>query len=206
MLQIRYNFYGDIMYSIDKKTTSLIEINKSKFYGILIPINSIEEVNKIINLTKSEYKDATHYCYAYILDNTKRFNDDGEPGGTAGMPILNVLETNNLNHVLAIVVRYFGGIKLGAGGLVRAYTNSITTTLNNSSILELIKGYRLKINFEYNNSKQIDYILKSYNIVDKTYDNNIGYIIEIPYDDDIKDMLKNYIISYEIIDNIYIKK
>lgn len=206
MLQIRYNFYGDIMYSIDKKTTSLIEINKSKFYGILIPINSIEEVNKIINLTKSEYKDATHYCYAYILDNTKRFNDDGEPGGTAGMPILNVLETNNLNHVLAIVVRYFGGIKLGAGGLVRAYTNSITTTLNNSSIIELIKGYRLKIIFEYNNSKQIDYILKSYNIVDKTYDKNIEYIIEIPYDDDIKDMLNNYIISYEIIDNIYIKK
>ena len=116
------------MYSIKEKEVTLTEINKSKFYGIIIPINNIEEIPNILNNIKNEYKDATHYCYAYILDNIKRFNDDGEPGGTAGMPILNVLENNNLNHLLAVVVRYFGGIKLGAGGLVRAYTNSITNT------------------------------------------------------------------------------
>ena len=87
-----------------------------------MPVDNIEDINNILNNIKNEYKDATHYCYAYIIDNTKRFNDDGEPGGTAGMPILNVIEQNNLNHVLIVVVRYFGGIKLGAGGLVRAYS------------------------------------------------------------------------------------
>ena len=193
------------MYSIDKKATSLLEINKSKFYGFLVPINSIEEINQIIENIKNEYKDATHYCYAYILDNTKRFNDDGEPGGTAGMPILNVLESNNLDHVLAIVVRYFGGIKLGAGGLVRAYTNSITETLDKSSIIRMIKGNKIEIEFDYNNSKQIDYILNQYNITDKKYSTNVTYIIELPENNDIKEKLNNLIINYNVLDSIYIK-
>lgn len=194
------------MYSIDKKTTSLYEINKSKFYGFLIPINSIEEVDIILNDIKNEYKDATHYCYAYILDNTKRFNDDGEPGGTAGMPILNVLENNELNHVLAISVRYFGGIKLGAGGLVRAYTNSITTTLDNCTIIKLTKGLLISIEFDYNNIKQVDYLLKDYNIISKEYNNNITYKIEIPNNIDIKSILDKYIVNYTVLNEIYIKE
>ena len=193
------------MYSIKEKTISLLEINKSKFYCILTPLNSIDEVNNILDDIKNEYKDATHYCYAYIYETTKRFNDDGEPGGTAGMPILNVLGNNNLDHILAIVVRYFGGIKLGAGGLVRAYTNSVTESLNKSSIIKLIKGYKVEIEFDYNNSKQIDYILKQYNIINKKYDTNITYIIEVPDNDDIKDKLNNLIINYNILDSIYIK-
>ena len=86
---------------------------------------------------KNKYKDATLHCYAYIIDNIKRFSDDNEPGGTAGMPILNVLENNDLNHILCIVVRYFGGIKLGANGLVRAYSGSCNEAIDCSSVVEL---------------------------------------------------------------------
>lgn len=194
------------MYSIKEKEVTLTEINKSKFYGIIIPINNTEEIPNILNNIKNEYKDATHYCYAYILDNIKRFNDDGEPGGTAGMPILNVLENNNLNHLLAVVVRYFGGIKLGAGGLVRAYTNSITNTLDKCKIIELIEGQLIKIEFSYDNIKQIDYLLKDYEIIEKEYNNNIMYKINIPINSNIKQLLTKYINTYEIIRNIYIEK
>ena len=88
-----------MMNSIEKKIITLTEINKSKFYSLLFPLNNISEVDKILVNIKNEYKNATHYCYAYIFEQTKRFNDDGEPNGTAGMPILNVLENNNLDHV-----------------------------------------------------------------------------------------------------------
>lgn len=194
------------MKSIEKNETNLYEINKSKFYGLLFNINSLNEIDNIINSIKSEYKDATHYCYAYIYDNVKRFNDDGEPSGTAGMPILNVLENNDLNHILCIVVRYFGGIKLGAGGLVRAYTNSVSLVLNKASIVELIEGLEIKIEFSYENIKQIDYLLKDYLIINKEYSDNIIYTIHIPKNINIKELLDKYILSYKEICSIYIKQ
>ena len=128
------------MKSISSKACTTIEIQKSKFICILFPLSSIEEVKVNLAEIKEEYKGATHYCYAYIYNQIKRFSDDGEPGGTAGMPILKVLENQELNHVLAIVVRYFGGIKLGAGGLVRAYTNSVVESLNQAEKINLISG------------------------------------------------------------------
>lgn len=104
---------------------SYLEIKKSKFYGYLFEVKSQEEVLSIFDNLKKEHKKATHICYAYkIVDGQElvKFNDDGEPGGTAGRPILNVIEKKNLKNVVIFVVRYFGGIKLGAGGLVRAYS------------------------------------------------------------------------------------
>ena len=104
---------------------NLIEIKKSKFFGYLFDVNSLEEVTKILEKLKKEHKKATHICYAYKIKNGQeivKFNDDGEPSGTAGRPILNVIEKKNLQNIMVCVVRYFGGIKLGAGGLVRAYT------------------------------------------------------------------------------------
>ena len=123
-----------------------------------------------LNSAKEEYKDATHYCYSYIINNTERFNDDGEPGGTAGMPILNVLKQNELNYVLCIVIRYFGGIKLGAGGLVRAYTKSASECLNVSTLKELKIGFSIKISFDYGKVKLIDYTLNNIDIKDKTFE------------------------------------
>ena len=193
------------MKSINKNEINLYEINKSKFYAFLFYIDNTDEINSIIDNIKHEYKDATHYCYAYICDNVKRFNDDGEPSGTAGMPILNVLENHGLNHVLALVVRYFGGIKLGAGGLVRAYTNSVCEVLDKVDIVDLIEGIKVEIEFSYENVKQVDYLLKDYKIVNKEYSDNIVYTIDIDKNINIKDILDKYIISYKEICSIYIK-
>ena len=178
-------------------------INKSKFIANLISVDNIDEVNKYLDTIKNKYKDATHHCYGYIIDNIKRFNDDNEPSGTAGMPILDCLEKNNLNHVLCIVTRYFGGIKLGAGGLVRAYSNSVSNAINNTNKLELINGYEIKITFDYTNEKDINKLLDNYNIIDKIYDENITYIVQV--DNNIIDKIKN-IVNLEIIKEIVIKK
>ena len=157
-------------------------INKSRFITFLYKVNTIDEINKYLDEIKKEYKDATHYCYSYIIDNTKRFNDDGEPNGTAGMPILNVLENNNLNNILCIVVRYFGGIKLGAGGLLRAYTKSVTNALSKANIKEIKEGYKIEIVFNYEDIKVIDILLKNELILNKEFNDLITYEIIINKD------------------------
>lgn len=155
-------------------------IQKSKFISMLYQVNNEEEVINILNRLKLEYKDATHICYAYIINNIKRFQDDGEPSGTAGMPILNVLENQKLNLILAVVIRYFGGIKLGAGGLVRAYTTSVVEALENQDLGEIVSGYKVTITFKYNNSKLVDNTLKNYQIINKEFNSEITYIVNIP--------------------------
>lgn len=172
-------------------------VQKSKFISMLYQVNSEEEVIKILNKLKLEYKDATHICYAYIINNIKRFQDDGEPSGTAGMPILNVLENQKLNLILAVVIRYFGGIKLGAGGLVRAYTTSVVEALENQDLGEIVSGYKVTITFQYNNSKLIDNTLKNYAIINKEFDSEITYIVNIPKTEYIKieNIIKNNVHS-----------
>ena len=182
-----------------------IVINKSKFICELLYINNQDEIDSKLKDIKHKYKGATHYCYAYIYDNNKRFNDDGEPGGTAGMPILNVLENNNLNHVLCVVIRYFGGIKLGAGGLVRTYTKSVTSCLENTKIIDKKECQLIKITFSYDKVKIIDKIINK-NILLKEFENSITYTIAISKDE-VKNTLKileNYIINLEILDDNYI--
>lgn len=161
-------------------------VQKSKFISMLYQVNNEEEVINILNRLKLEYKDATHICYAYIINNIKRFQDDGEPSGTAGMPILNVLENQKLNLILAVVIRYFGGIKLGAGGLVRAYTTSVVEALENQDLGEIVSGYKVTITFKYNNSKLIDNTLKNYQIINKEFNSEITYIVNIPKTEYIK--------------------
>ena len=132
----------------------------------------------------------------YIFDQMKRFSDDGEPGGTAGMPILKVLENHSFNHVLAVVVRYFGGIKLGAGGLVRAYTNSVVDAIEKCEKINLIVGIKLKISFSYNQEKNIQNILSPYPILEKDYQEEISYTLFLPQN--YLENLKNY--SYQILE------
>ena len=99
-----------------------IIIKKSKFITKIYEINDVNNIKSIIDELQKEYKKATHICYAYIINGQEKAVDDGEPSKTAGWPILNVLQKRNLNEILVVVIRYFGGVKLGAGGLVRAYT------------------------------------------------------------------------------------
>lgn len=171
-----------------------IIINKSRFICISYIINSISDVDVFLNETKEKYEGATHYCYAYIIDSYKKCSDDKEPSGTAGLPILNVLEKNELNNILVIVVRYFGGIKLGAGGLVRAYTNSVVECLKDN-IKDIKKGIKLEIKFGYDKVKIIDNIFKD-KIIDKYFDEYIMYIIKISYDE--YELIKNKLINLNV--------
>ena len=167
------------MYIIDKNIKKELIIKNSRFITILLKITDKNEINELITNLKDEYPKATHYCYAYIIDNYKKASDDGEPGGTAGMPILNILEKNDLTNVLAVVVRYFGGIKLGAGGLVRAYSKSVRDTLEEIKLIELEKGTKIKLEISYEEQKNIDYILKNSTITNKDFTNKIIYEVLI---------------------------
>lgn len=180
-------------------------INKSKFIGLSFPVHSEIEVKQILKEIKTNYKGATHYCYAYIIDNIKRFSDNGEPSGTAGIPILNTLETNNLNHILIVVVRYFGGIKLGSGGLLRAYSNTSSMLLDNN-IIELKKGFNIMITFTYPNESKIVNIIKNYQIKVKEYNEYISYEILVPQEDteSLLGELKNLIINFEKKEELFI--
>ncbi len=167
------------MYTIKNNVRKEIEIKKSRFITVLYQLNKVEEVIPLLLQIKEEYKDATHYCYAYIINENKKSSDDNEPSGTAGMPILQVLEKNNLNYVLCIVIRYFGGIKLGAGGLVRAYTKSATEALKETEKIKLVPGYEIEIKIPYHEQKRLDYILKEYKFT-KNFNNKVTYKILIP--------------------------
>ncbi|MBE6152956.1 MAG: YigZ family protein [Firmicutes bacterium] len=169
-------------FEINNNVVNEYIINKSRFICLLYKIYNVDDINNIINDVKKEYKGATHYCYSYIVDNKEKCSDDGEPGGTAGLPILNVLKKNNLTNILCIVVRYFGGIKLGAGGLVRAYSTSVTEALKLVCINEYVKFETIEVITNYENIKDLEYLLKDYEILDKTFSENIHFIVKIPVD------------------------
>ena len=183
------------MKSIINKETYEITIKNSKFIGVIIPIESLDDVKDNINTIKEEYKNATHYCYAFTLINNKGFSDDGEPNKTAGIPILKIIESNGLVNVLVVVIRYFGGIKLGPGGLIRAYSNTCKEVINKSTLVELIKGIEASITFSYSKEKEVNYLLKNTIIKNKLYEENCTYIIETTIDilDSISNIVKvNY--------------
>lgn len=119
------------MNTIKETIENTLIIKNSRFITIIYNINDINDIDKYLKLVKDKYKDATHYCYAYILPNNIKCSDK---------PILDVLTKHNLCFVLAIVVRYFGGIKLGAGGLIRAYFKCISNCLNNTKLTKLIQS------------------------------------------------------------------
>ena len=192
------------MYTIDKDYKYELIIKNSRFITILYKINRESNIDKILNSIKKEYPDATHYCYAYITSNIKKSSDDGEPSGTAGIPILKVLENNNLTNVLAIVVRYFGGIKLGANGLIRAYTKGVANAIKEVNLKKLIDGFNIDITFNYDNIKNIDYILKDIKINNKTFDNLVIYNIDIAKED--LNIIDNNKLTYRIIKEIQLEK
>lgn len=181
------------MFIIDKNVSKEIEIKKSRFICMLFYVESIDDINNVFKNIKCNYKDATHYCYAYILDNQRKFSDDNEPSGTAGLPMLNVLEKNNLTNILAIVIRYFGGIKLGAGGLVRAYSKSVSQALKETMVIPFIEYEVLTLETSYDNQKIIDKYTKDFNVISKCFNDNIKYIVKIP-----KDKVKKFKESLDI--------
>lgn len=182
------------MKTIIKDLENEIIIKKSKFIGIIKKINNLEEIQIILDNLEAKYQDASHICYAYILDNKKKYSDDKEPLGTAGLPILNILEKNNLNYCLAIVIRYFGGIKLGSSNLLRAYQNTIIELLNDN-IKEITLSSKIRIITNYENINNLKYLLGNSQITKEEYQDNI--IIEAIVDNNILSKLHKY--QYEII-------
>lgn len=161
-------------------------INRSEFITSLYPVSSIEEVQEILQNVRKTYYDATHNCYAYILGlegDQKKASDDGEPSGTSGMPILGALEKNDLTNVLCIVTRYFGGIKLGAGGLVRAYSSSAALGVNSATLLTLTKVLKIEITTSYQQVNVIMKTLANEKLYDKKFLEEIYLYYEVKYED-----------------------
>ena len=190
------------MKTISEKITNELIIKNSKFITIIYPITSIENIQGLIDETKLVYPKATHYCYAYIINDIKRSSDDKEPSGTAGTPMLNVLTKENYTNILVITVRYFGGIKLGAGGLVRAYSKSVKEALNIATTIDLELGYRVQITASYSKQKELDYLLKNALIIKKEYQEKIEY--EVLISKDSIQALNNY--DHKILKEEYISK
>ena len=154
--------------TIEKEAEGLFTDKKSKFIANMYYIEGEEEAESRINAIKKKYYDARHHCYAYrVIQNGQiiaRQSDDGEPSGTAGAPMLNILEKQELANVLVIVTRYFGGILLGTGGLVRAYSEATNSAIQNSSIVEKDEGYELEIILNYEDTKDFEYFCMQNNI------------------------------------------
>lgn len=171
------------------KESNMVETveKKSKFIANIFHIENKEEAEKIISNTKKEYYDARHNCFAYSFYDEKsmqiysKSSDDGEPSGTAGVPILSVINGNNLVNVLIVVTRYFGGILLGTGGLVRAYKEATEKVVLNSKMYKMVEGYEVKIVIDYNNWDKFNYYCKNngINIIKTKYYEKIECIFEI---------------------------
>lgn len=148
------------MFTIVKDFRQEIVIEKSRFICTLKKVNSEAEAQEFIKAIKKEFWDATHNCSAYIVDEmAQRSSDDGEPSGTAGLPMLEVLRKNKLTNTAAVVTRYFGGIKLGAGGLVRAYTNSVAEAVRATGIAQKVLVSRFSFRYDLNDVGKILNIL-----------------------------------------------
>lgn len=138
----------------------------SKFLGYAYPVKNEEEVKKILDDLRQKYSDATHHCYAYRLGfegENYRSNDDGEPSGTAGLPIYNQLLSRDLTYCLVVSIRYFGGVKLGVSGLIKAYKESTECTLNEAEIEIIEKTKKLSINFPYTSQNTVMRNIEKFN-------------------------------------------
>ena len=182
------------MKTIAKSVQSEINVKKSQFICHLFPTKNKKESKEIILKVNEQYNDATHNCTAYIVSDGEGFDDDGEPGGTAGKPMINVLRKNELHNVTAVVTRYFGGIKLGAGGLVRAYSKSVLEAINEAEILEVELYDVYTLVFEFSDIKLADGEVRNNNleVVNKEYSDKVSYDVVSKDFRDIEKIFEKY--------------
>ena len=165
------------MNSIKDTVVNEIVIEKSRFITYLFHVEDAIKAKEIITDLNKKYADATHVVYAFITENDVRSNDNGEPKGTAGMPTLEVLRKENMINVLAVTIRYFGGIKLGAGGLVRAYTKGVSESLKLATITHEEEIVEFNIITTYKDSFYLDKNLSLSRETKKTFDDKVTYNI-----------------------------
>lgn len=153
----------DSYLTVENKVETLYKEKGSKFFSFVFPVKDLSEVKSILDELKKKYYDATHHCYAYILGFEKevfRMNDDGEPSSTAGKPIYGQLQSKNLTNVLLVVIRYFGGTKLGVSGLIKAYKTAAAECLSAAMIVEKKVRLSYKVMFPYEKMNAVMSLLK----------------------------------------------
>lgn len=163
------------------------EIKKSKFIATISAVSSKEEVVAFCQKIREQYTGANHNCFAYIVGNPKSpvdigLSDDGEPSGTAGKPMLGVLQHNNIGNVAVIVSRFFGGTKLGTGGLVRAYSAAVKMAVENISLHDFIQSSRLQISIPFQFESNVRHLLVTLNltVIDSKYSEDVMIEIDVP--------------------------
>ena len=167
---------------------------KSRFIATVIPVENEEEALEFIEKTKKKYWDARHNCFAYVIGERgqlQRCSDDGEPNGTAGKPMLDVLLGNELRNVAVVVTRYFGGVLLGTGGLVRAYSGAVQAGLGESTVIEKHHGISLQVTTDYTGIGKIQYIAgeRSLPILESEYTDKVVLWLLVP-DEQIEEVKK----------------
>lgn len=200
--------------TISENVSAEIVEKKSKFIANIFYVESQEAAEEKIKEVKKKYFDAKHNCFAYSIFSkegiTNRFSDDGEPSGTAGAPMLNILTSKQITNILVVVTRYFGGILLGTGGLIRAYTEAVQEALNKINIIEKDIGLEVKFEIEYSDFEKFKYYMKQNNIkiIDTNYLENVFVTIETPSEklEKIKIEKENYNLNFNIINMEILKE
>lgn len=203
--------------TIKENVQAEIVEKRSKFIANIIYVHTVEEAEEYIKNIRKKYYDAKHHCFAYriMTDNgiVNRASDDGEPTGTAGSPILNIINKNELINVLLVVTRYFGGILLGTGGLTRAYSNSSIEALKKANLVIEERGYEIELQINYNDFEKLNYYCRKnrINIINVKYTQKIICNIEVNKEE--KDKLLNNlnelnfkIENYEVVKEKNIRK
>lgn len=167
--------------TLSQPCTAVYEIKKSKFLAFAYPITNKDEIMFHVKHLKQSYADARHHCFAYILGNPNNtthagFDDDGEPNGTAGRPMLNVLQHKAIGNVLVVVVRYFGGIKLGAGGLTRAYGTATNLVVDEMDLVSFVAKTTLILSANFADEAQVRYLIEKFQ----------GEVLLVQYDCQVK--------------------
>lgn len=177
---------------IKKEVENTIEIERSRFICYLERVFSEQEAKDYIQMIKKLHPNATHHCYAYTIGTSiQRSNDNGEPAGTAGIPILETLKKIGIDDCVAVVVRYFGGIKLGAGGLIRAYSKAVSEATKTATFTNIETRHKYQLTFGYDYIGKIEAKIKDdVDIIDKIYDEQVTfvYLCKEPIDQKIQEL------------------
>lgn len=194
------------MYRIQEDIIDTFIEKKSEFITYLRRTESEEEAKAFIDEIKKMHPKATHHCQAFLIDESiQRSNDDGEPSGTAGIPMLEILRKRNMEKITAVVVRYFGGVLLGAGGLIRAYSKGVADALSNNDIYEVKEMNKYTITVDYKYADQLDYLLTDKTVLDRIYDMKVSFVY-IDEDNSLLPKIQEltsgsaYIIEHDVIE------
>ena len=197
------------MQTVLERSEAIVVRDRSQFIGVLIHVTSLESIKQYLEAVRKEYPKAKHYCYAYILNDKKKCSDDGEPAKTAGRPLLELLEKKEMNEVLLVVVRYFGGVLLGAGRLMSTYLETGVETIAKADLLQIENRYVYRCRMSYKDFDEFKRLSNKFDIsiVNTSYDEMVS--IEILTKDDIVETILNYFphmtIEVDGIKRIYVR-